>query len=799
MAAKAAVAALSGKPVSASINIAFDEDAERRHLANLNQNVAEIGGSDNFDDSAQGAAGSRDTVSDGDFEAHPSVETESGLGQVPIAASSEPSLVVSSANVAVDSQGAVPEWFRKAQEKAKKPAESADPAYRSRYADAIDAAERERSARKQEEDRVAVSETEARIQKMREDIMSGRASGFKVPVTDSAKIDKTDSEGSFAGGIEVAGSVSAAGASVGATAGAAAGAVTAAVPVVAAGAASSVAAVGSAALGVGAAAMDAAGSSANVAGVAAEASADMASSRKPLAGLSIPAVGDIDVAGDGSASDAPARKTPSMRKKRSIALPNVGKALSVDVERDANAQDGEAAEPARSKTGVIRGLRSKLPSVGSASSNQLQKDSAISAESPIDHAPDLRGFGLSDDDVESQAKAPKASEARNRFASLPEVHQSSAPASVSAAGVVAADEVDLGATCAFQPYAEVYVAKADDQALMGGFAAIDEAAPSAELQLDSAGVDDAADNLELAAEKRRSTKASRGGYSNVPKSRIQGFLSRFSKGDERRSIREEHSTPQEWLDIDQDFDARSVGAARGGWESFRQDEPVDDGYADRSSQRYSSEMDAAFSDEDESFASRRRSRRWEGGSASREQLGRVSTLSGADDVAAEVSFAARSAEENVYRFRHPSVDVEVWFVALGSELAANGGMEAFMAEHAAELKGVVFVELEGLGAGDLAVVEKEGMFKPCASASRMRRYASKASAELGVPLARAAIEWRETTSAYAMRRGYQALHIIGVKDGKPAFFGQADDVVDKVDEETILRNADFVMELLKQI
>ena len=805
MAAKAAVAALSGKPVSASINIAFEEDAERTRSADFEQDMAES-------DSAVGVEPVQLPIvpKDASLDAASDVQgvDEDGLSQPKSAASSEAFSAAAVSTSAVASQSGVPDWFRKAQEKAKRPAESADPAYRSRYADAIDAAERERSARKQEEDRVAVSETEARIQKMREDIMSGRASGLKTPMVDSSKSGKTDSEGVFASGVEVAGGalsggalVSGAVAAVGAASGAASAAGVAGIAGTNAAAAATAGAAGvvlSASTAVAGAVVPTGTSDAGSAVGAGLAGADALGAeavssvfpRKQHANLSIPAVVDespsSDVEPDGSD-----RKSPSMRKKRSIALPSVGKALSIDAEREVNTSDAEA-EPVRSKTGVIRGLRSKLPSVGTSLANQPQQDLAPASEPVSDQAPDLRGFGLPED-IDGQAEASAAVAARNRFASLPEIRQSSA------SDALAADEADLGATRAFQPYGEVCEVEAEAQIPADDFTGHDEAPSSAELQRESTDVDLAAASPEPATSRSRSAKAARGGYSNVPKSRIQGFLSRFSRGDERRSVREEHSTPQEWLDIDQDFDARSVGAARGGWESFRQDEPVHDEYASRVPQRYSSEMDAAFSDEDENFGSKRRSRRWEGGSASREQLGRVSTLSGVDDGYVEAPSAARSAEESVYRFRHPNVDVEVWFVALGSELAANGGMEAFMAEHVADLKGAVFIELEGLGAGDLAVVEKEGVFKPCASASRMRRYASKASAELGAPLARAAIEWRETTSAYVMRRGYQALHVIGAKDGKPAFFGQADDVVDNVDEETILRNADFVMELLKQI
>ena len=71
------------------------------------------------------------------------------------------------------------------------------------------------------------------------------------------------------------------------------------------------------------------------------------------------------------------------------------------------------------------------------------------------------------------------------------------------------------------------------------------------------------------------------GYVEMPKSRMRRLLDRF-----RRKKDEAESTPQEWLDVDESFDARTVGAERGGWESFREDATTQmdfqDGFADGS-------------------------------------------------------------------------------------------------------------------------------------------------------------------------------------------------------------------------
>lgn len=43
------------------------------------------------------------------------------------------------------------------------------------------------------------------------------------------------------------------------------------------------------------------------------------------------------------------------------------------------------------------------------------------------------------------------------------------------------------------------------------------------------------------------------------------------------------------------------------------------------------------------------------------------------------------------------------------------------------------------------------------------------------------------------------MHLAGMENGKPAHYGQSDDVVENVSGEIMHANADFIMELLKSI
>ena len=270
------------------------------------------------------------------------------------------------------------------------------------------------------------------------------------------------------------------------------------------------------------------------------------------------------------------------------------------------------------------------------------------------------------------------------------------------------------------------------------------------------------------------------GYVEMPKSRMQRLFGKF-----RHKDKDVEPTPQEWLDVDEDFDARSVGAKRGGWESFRS--------ADYDS--YDEQFSATSgSFEDDS---------WNGGAFSVRRM-ESADLDSKEIVEEAASAAAGQIEiedelQQIYQFRNPDINTEVWFVALGSELEHNGGMRAFLDEHQQDMRGSIIIDLDALGAGDLCVIGKEGRLRTVKTSSRIKRYIRKASQATQFSVGEGEITWKDSAASYAAKRGYQTMHLCGMKDGKPAYFAQADDVLENTNEETLRKNADFVMELLKII
>ncbi len=331
------------------------------------------------------------------------------------------------------------------------------------------------------------------------------------------------------------------------------------------------------------------------------------------------------------------------------------------------------------------------------------------------------------------------------------------------------------------------------------------------------------------------------GYVEMPKSRAHRFLDKLRF---RKRKEEDEPTPQEWLEVDETFDARTAGAARGGWESFREEQSAapdyyeetyeDDAYVDDGEEDSylaplvgkspedtfagvtSASPAAGFADddfslddvdeyEDDAFRSDA-GRRWNGGGFSRLRMGRANDvtpeeLNPEDDLlAAHPDDPATPPElKEIYQFRNPDINTEVWFVALGSELAQHGGMHAFLAEHNQDLRGSIIIDIDALGAGELCMIEREGMYRKAKASSRMKRYTKKASQATGLSIGAASIMWEDSAASIAIKQGFQAMHLVGMDGAKPAFFAQGDDVLENIDEETLNNNAEFVMELLKNI
>lgn len=293
-------------------------------------------------------------------------------------------------------------------------------------------------------------------------------------------------------------------------------------------------------------------------------------------------------------------------------------------------------------------------------------------------------------------------------------------------------------------------------------------------------------------------------YVEMPKSRVGRIFGRFGK---KKKSQDEQSV-REWVNVDASYEAQSVGRERGSWESFRSDD----------------DLDAEFIDVDYGEPNPN-DRGWNGGAFSLQSLrNHVSGTAQGQDVEADGDFVDEEASAGNQRplkrsvpkdvkiteeinnemrllrdFRHPDIDTEVWFVALGAEEALNSGMTAFLEEYQEELKGAIIVNLEGVGAGQFSFIEEEGQYRPNKVSSRIKRVLRQASEKSGVSFVTNKLLSRNTSAHVAAQHGLQAVTLAGMSGNQTAFYGSIDDVLENIKPSVLEENSKFVLELLKSM
>ena len=748
-AAKAAVAALSGKPVSATpTEVATEDESPAKGEEN------------------------------GAVEVSPeeSLTPSSAAVVVPVAAPA----------YAAPVEHQVPEWFKKGQEQAKKPAKE-KPVQRSRYATALERAEEEINAR-EEHERRNLDELSERMRVMRASVQAASAAAGATPteIMDSVVADESSEEISAppsASAVNEEASPSLAPVlpaievpaveadQLPSPSNNTVSAMLADIPAIASEPASSE---------TGTPASKPVVSAVPAAPVVPQPTDDpdvtVRDGQRPLTGATV-AVPPIDL----STSDAPAAPAGGQR----VVVPSVGEVAETPA-------SAPAAAPRRRRAITLPniGISQELPRI---SMDDCQQAAPLSEDRP-EHDGRVHDLSAVIPSVTTPEPPPAVSGTReaallDALPSLGRTTTTTDPAlsgSISLAGTFSS----MGATGAAAPIGDELLENASENDIY---------------------IEDVDDSAYV--EQITETGAMAGpGYVEMPKSRFGGIFGKF-----RRKKREEASSPQEWLDVEESFDAREVGAARGGWESFREEGDIqayDEEYLDAdATTAFSPEFDDDFAEDgfDAPRSSHRRGRHFEGGAFSRDQFddeseGEENQTSAADPssvfgegLPADFVFEPTPEIEQIEQFHSDRIDMEVWFVALGSEHAGNGGMKAFMAAHEVELKGALIVELEALGAGELTLIDKEGTYVPKKASSRMKRLVRKAGQATGLKVPEATMEWRNSASAYALKHGQQALHLAGMDGRKPAFFAEEDDVIENIDNDMLALNSDFVMEVLKHI
>ena len=257
-----------------------------------------------------------------------------------------------------------------------------------------------------------------------------------------------------------------------------------------------------------------------------------------------------------------------------------------------------------------------------------------------------------------------------------------------------------------------------------------------------------ADDSELQVDATQSGAVAGPGYVDIPDTHAESIFGKlFSK-----KKKTEESSFSESIGVDENWEARKVGKDRGDWSSFQDDDD------------------------------------WNGGAVI------VSGDESQDEYAQQ-----EASRDAIYQFTTNDINAEVWCVALGAELSNHSGLDSFMTNHADELKGATFIVMDGLGAGEIALVETDGIYKTHKVNARMKRCARNAAKLIGKSLGSADMNWTNSVASKLYDSGFKCLHVAGVENGKPAFMAEKADTYDAVEPDKLMESADFIMEIVRSL
>ncbi len=207
--------------------------------------------------------------------------------------------------------------------------------------------------------------------------------------------------------------------------------------------------------------------------------------------------------------------------------------------------------------------------------------------------------------------------------------------------------------------------------------------------------------------------------------------------------KKEDTSMSDWLGVDEDFDAKRSGRDIGSWDNFEDDN------------------------------------NWKGGAAgdaTEEELRQAVTSMGDDELLGH----------------------DIWFVATGSSENDNAGMRAFLDAHRDKLRGVFMINLECVGAGQLAMISVEGSNKTFKGDKRIMRLFSQVSSDFHRPLPTVEMPYVDTDARVAMERSLRAMTLAGVDGTGFACSHTSDDQPTSLNTENIQFAADVITEVIRR-
>jgi hypothetical protein len=253
-----------------------------------------------------------------------------------------------------------------------------------------------------------------------------------------------------------------------------------------------------------------------------------------------------------------------------------------------------------------------------------------------------------------------------------------------------------------------------------------------------------ADDTSIAENYSKTGEYSEPELLNIPDSRVKSFFSSVGNRLSGKKKEKLDSSPSSWLGVDKGFNARQEGNQIGSWDHFNEEDDDDN---------------------------------WNGG-----------------------AYGGANQEENIGAMMDLSqglMDREVWLVALGANSSKNAGIVNLFANHDSELKNALFINLLGVGAGDLVFTIAEGNYRPVQTDHRMQNLISGAAQSMAIPIGPVQFSAFATDGTETLRRGGRAISLMRLGSRLPVGWRWSDNDVAQLREDNLLDVASLVLETIK--
>ena len=202
----------------------------------------------------------------------------------------------------------------------------------------------------------------------------------------------------------------------------------------------------------------------------------------------------------------------------------------------------------------------------------------------------------------------------------------------------------------------------------------------------------------------------------------------------------------EWLGVDDDFDVKRSGGEIGSWDNFDGD---DNG--------------------------------WKGGATG---------VEGVTELELRDAITSMGDDELLGH--------DIWFVATGASECGNAGLKAFLETHRDKLRGVFLINLESVGAGQVAMLASEGDSRALKGDKRIMKLVQQVSSDFHHEIGAVDMPYVNTDAHAAMNMSLRSLTIAGIEGAHFACSHSEEDMPYNVNEENVNKVADVVTEVIRR-